>query len=568
MIWFIWNISGGMLKKTLNITGGSLRLSQCFLQQREESMRSDWGDIIRQFAGVTWLVLLVVLTILGNAGNVLALEPSRGGTVTVGVDLEFRGFDPLKTVYLQSGDRNVIMAIEERLFGMDRKGKLVPELALSAIPSEDGKSWTIRLRQGVSFHDGTPFKADAVVEHWQRILATENRYSGTIYIEPVQSVIKIDDYTIKFTLKHPWAAFLPMLSSTQWAGAFIPSPDGVRKNTQHRAPTGTGPFIFKEWLANDRLVVVRNPKYWRKGMPFLDSVTFRPVPDIEARLSGLLSGGTDIALTDRGAHILKARKNRALKVYSADTSGPYAFIMNTDRAPLEDARVRRALAHAWNQGQYLKSDHQGSIPMARDPFGGTLSCGECGYRDYDPARSRQLLAEYGKPVALELLETDTPRGRESGKLIQRLFKDIGVSLKLTLLPETQLVKRVMDGDYEISSWRLMDLGDMGPYLNVCLHSKGRLNFSQYRNPAMDELLATQQQSNDQMTRQKALCGIASLINNDAVYLYGGGRRFYAIAKSSVQSLDNFDHGIIPLSKVWVKVKGKKVEKEKKARKSK
>jgi len=353
-----------------------------------------------------------------------------------------------------------------------------------------------------------------------------------------------------------------MLSSTQWTGAFIPSPKGVRENTQNRVPVGTGPFIFKEWIARDRLVVVRNPTYWRKGIPYLDSVAFRPLPDIEARFSGLLSGGTDVILTDRGAHILQARKDRLLKVYSADAGGPYTFIMNTDREPLDDALVRRALAHAWNQDLYLKSDYQGTLPAARDPFGGALSCGDCGYREYDPAKARELLAKYGQPVALELLETDTPRGREAGAIMKRLFEDIGVTLKLTLLSEEQLVKRVMNGDYEISSWRLMDLGDMGPYLNVCLHSEGRLNFSKYQNPAMDKLLSTQQLSTDESTRLNALCGIANLINEDVMYLYGGGRRFYAIAKASVEGLDPFDGGIVRVSEAWIKVKEKKVEKVK------
>jgi peptide/nickel transport system substrate-binding protein len=534
-------------------------------------MRRGLEDMFRHFARLMGLFLLSSLTILGDGDKVLALEPKSGGALTVGVDLEFRGFDPLKAAYLQPGDRSVIMAIEERLFGLDAKGKLVPELALSATPAEDSKTWTIRLRQGVTFHDGTPFNADAVVEHWQRMLRPENRFSGAAYIEPIQSVTKIDDHTLLFTLRHPWAAFLAMLSGTQWTGAFIPSPKAVRENKQNHAPVGTGPFIFKEWIANDRLVVIRNPNYWREGIPHLDSVAFRPVPDMEARFSGLLSGETDLILTDRGPHILQAKKDRSLKVYSAEASGPYTFIINTAKPPLDDARVRRALAHAWNQELYLQSDYRGTLPVAREPFGGSLSCGDCGYREYDPAKARQLLAEYGKPVALELLETDTPRGREAAEIMQRLFKDIGVSLKLTPLVEAQLVKRVMAGDYEISSWRLMDLNDMGPYLNVCLYSKGRLNFSHYQNPAMDELLATQQQSTDEKTRQKALCGVANLINEDVMYLYGGGRRFHAIARAAVQGIGNFDQGVVRVSEVWVKGEEKKVEEvkqEKKVTKSK
>ncbi|HEY6839356.1 MAG TPA: ABC transporter substrate-binding protein [Geobacteraceae bacterium] len=509
-------------------------------------------------------VRCVILAVLGvllasasgvGAGSFPSAVPKSGGTLTVAVDLEFRGFDPLKVAYLQLGDRSVMMAVEEKLFDMDAKGRLIPGLALAATPGEGGKSWTIKLRQGVSFHDGTPFNADAVVAHWARMLDPDNRFSGAALIEPIQSVTKIDDATVRFALKHPWAAFLAMLSETRWTGAYIPSPKAVRDNTLNRAPVGTGPFVFKEWRHSDHLVVVKNPDYWRSGKPRLDAVVFRPIVDAEARFAALGSGETDIILTDRGVHILRAKKDPSLRVYSTDATGPYTFIINTAEPPLKDVRVRRALAHAWNQELYLKSDYLGTLPSARSPFGETLDCGECGYRRYDPVRARKLLDENGKKIVLELLETDTPLGREAGEVMQRLFSDIGVTLKVTLLAEGELVKRVKSGDYQIAGWRLMDLDDMGPYLDVCLHSSGKFNFSRYRNPVMDELLVTQQTATDERVRQKALCGVATLINEDVIYLYGGRRRYYAIAKAGIQGLGAFDDGIVPVVDVWVKGEG-------------
>ncbi|MBC7961943.1 MAG: hypothetical protein H7Y05_03245 [Steroidobacteraceae bacterium] len=521
------------------------------------------GGTLRRYSFVMGLLVFLSTMLANHLDALAAAGPKPGGVLTVGVELEFRGFDPLKAGYLQFGDRSVISAIEERLFDTDEKGKPVPELALSATPSPDGSSWTIELRQGISFHDGIPFNSDAVVEHWQRMLAPKNHFSGASYIEPVQSVTKIGDYTIRFNLKHPWAAFMAMLSSTQWTGAYIPSPKAVRENTQNHAPVGTGPFLFKQWLVNDRLVVIKNPNYWRKEKPYLDSVVFRPVPDVQTRFSGLLSGVTDLILTDRGPDILQARKDRSLKVYNSDASGPYAFIINTTAPPLDDIRVRRALAHAWNQDFYLKAVNNGILPVVKEPFGGLLTCGECGYRDYDPTLAKKLLAEYGKPVSLELLGSDTPSGRESGEVMQRLFKEIGVTLKFTPQAEGQLLKRVMSGDYQISGWRLMDLSDMGPYLNVCLHSKGKFNFSHYRNPRMDELLNTQQMDTDSKARQTALCGVANLINEDVIYLYGGGRRFYVIAKAGIQGITRIDQGSIRLAEAWVGGDGQEPQKPQK-----
>src|SRR5689334_22640810 len=135
---------------------------------KEMAMQRGWVGMFRHLVRLVVWSVLSIPTLIGGGGEVHAAGPKLGGMLTVGVEQDIRGFDPLKVVYLQSGDRSIIMAIEERLFGMDGKGNIVPELALAATESKDGINWTIKLRQGVFFHDGTPFNADAVVEHWQR----------------------------------------------------------------------------------------------------------------------------------------------------------------------------------------------------------------------------------------------------------------------------------------------------------------------------------------------------------------------------------------------------------------
>jgi peptide/nickel transport system substrate-binding protein len=496
-------------------------------------------------------VFVMVVAMTGFGECAATGKPKTGGTLTVGMELEFRGFDPLKANWMGIADRTVIMAIEERLFDMDARGNLQPELALSAKPAKDGKSWTIALRKGVTFHDGTPFNADAVVGHWQRLLDPKNKYFARTSIEPIDAVQKVDDFTVRFKLKHPWAAFKNALTEPQSFGAFIPSPKAIREDTHNRAPVGTGPYMFKEWLPNDRLTVVKNPNYWRKGKPHLEKVVFRPMPDMQARFASLQSGEVDVIQTDRGASILQAKEDRTLKVYSSEGTGPYNFIFNTSKPPLNDVRVRQALAHAWNQDLLLKADYKGTLPLAKDPFGGMLNCSDVAYREYDPAKARKLLAEYGRPVTLEMNHTNTPRGKEAGEIMQRLFKEVGVTLTLTPLAEAQLAKRGISGDYQISGWKMRDFDEMGPLLNSNLHSGSPMNFSKYQNPRMDELLTTQQMSVDKKVRQKALCGVAKLINEDAVFLYGGGRRFHVIAKAGIKGLDNVRHGVIRVSDAWL-----------------
>lgn len=514
-------------------------------------MEIKWRRCFRQSIAV---LVLTGISLLAHPGAGLctpASKPQTGGTLTVGMELEFRGFDPLKANYMGIADRTVIMAIEERLFDMDAKGNLVPELALSAKQDKGGKSWTVKLRKGVLFHDNTPFNADAVVAHWQRLLDPKNRYFSLASIETVEAVQKVDDFTVRFTLKHPWAPFKDVLAAPQSFTPFIPSPKAIREDTHNRVPIGTGPYMFKEWLTNDRLTVVRNPHYWRKGKAYLDSIVFRPMPDMQARFASLQSGECDVIQTDRGASIIQAREDRSLKVYSSDSAGPYNFLFNISRPPLNDPRVRQALAHAWNQELLLKADYKGTLPLAKDPYGGLLACGDSAYREYDPARSRKLLAEYGKPVELEMNHTNTPRGKDAGEIMQRLFKEVGVTLKLTPLAEGQLAKRGISGDYQITGWKLRDFDEMGPMLKSNFFSGSRLNFSKYMNPQMDALLMTQEMSTDPKERKKALCGVAKLINEDAIFLYGGGRRFHVIAKAGVKGIDNVRHGVIRVSDAWL-----------------
>lgn len=513
-------------------------------------MKKACSCALRRKVMVLGLCSISVFAYSGKGESAQALKPEYGGTLSVAVEDDSKGFDPVKAGYLNSPARSIAMAIEERLFGMDEKGKLIPELALSAGSSRDGKTWTIKLRQGVSFHDGTPFNADAVVQHWGMLLDPKNRYRGITMIRAIETVRKVNDYTVSFSLKHAWVPFKDVLASTNGFAAYIPSPKAVKEGTQDRAPVGTGPYKFKEWVAGDRLVVVKNPDYWQKGKPYLESVVFRTVPDMQTRFSGLRSGELDVILTDRGASILQAKGDRALRVYSSNATGAETFLFNTSRPPLNDVRVRRALSYAWNQDFYIKASYQDLIPMAQAPFGDMIACGDLGYREYHPEKGRKLIAEYGKPVNLELQVTNTPRGREFGEIVQRMLKEIGVTVTVKPLTLGQRNKLVFAGDYQMTGWVLFDATDMGPVIYNNLFSTSEMNFSRYQDQAMDKLLTTVQLSTDKKERQKAFCGVAKQINDEAIFLYRGGMRYNAIAKAEIQGIKKVDHGIVLVKELW------------------
>lgn len=513
--------------------------------ERGRSMTSSRNSI----KGV-WVAACILLSFVFIM-TARAAEPKSGGTLVFGTENEFAGFDALKTRGFAVCDAIANAAIHERLFEWDENGELMPVLGLSATLSDDRKVWTIMLRKGVSFHDGTPFTADAVVAHWERLLKPENRFSGRDAIIPILSVEKVDAFAVRFVLAHPWLPFLETLCDGRTLAPFIPSPKAVVEDEQNRAPVGTGPFMFKEWLTGDRFVLVRNPGYWKAGKPHLDGIVFKPMPDHQTRYASLESGQTDMIWTDRGGAVEKAEKDKRLVHYISEGTGAEIFILNTAKPPLDDPRVRRALAHAWNQEVCVTLSYQGSIPFVEHPFGVDARCGDAGYRTHDLEKARELIAAYGKPVEIECLHSNTKRGREQGELLQQFAKQIGVAVNPVGMSFGPVVKKVVTGQYQVSTWRIPSYRDQGPSLYSAFHSKSRRNWSGYRSEVMDRLLVEQNTETDAARRNALLCDIARQINEDVPLIYRGGRRFHVLAKQEVKGNFRFQNGIFVLSDLWL-----------------
>ncbi|MCP4693667.1 MAG: hypothetical protein GY859_36870, partial [Desulfobacterales bacterium] len=162
-----------------------------------------------------------------------------------------------------------------------------------------------------------------------------------------------------------------------------------------------------------------------------------------------------------------------------------------------------------------------------------------------------LLAEYGKPVELEYLHSNSLRGRETGQIVQQLYKKIGVTIKLKSVDIVTLFRTVWSGKYQISGYRNMDFPDPGPPLYVVFDSKSPINFMHYKSAEMDRLLHEQRIETDPAARKKALCDVARLINRDAPILYRGGHTFYAISKSSVKGMGSLKDAIIRVDDAWM-----------------
>ncbi len=256
----------------------------------------------------------------------------QGGSITVGLELDIPGFDPLKVGVFDTSAETAAAAIFDTLTYLDHKGQPQPKLALSWTHSDDFKTWTFKLRPSVKFQDGTPFNAEAVKANFDRQKDPANKCRCAFYIAFIHDVQAPDELTVVYNLNDP-SVNLPAIITLQSSNNVIQSPMAwkTKGDDYSRNPVGTGPYILKSWAAGDRMVLERNPDYWNKGHPYLDRIVLKPLPDAQSRFASLQSGEADIVWDDEydADNIQKAQKDSRMTVHTYIGSGAqvYAFRM-------------------------------------------------------------------------------------------------------------------------------------------------------------------------------------------------------------------------------------------------
>ncbi|MHC2341186.1 ABC transporter substrate-binding protein [Bradyrhizobium barranii] len=333
-------------------------------------------------------------------------EPAQaqkaGGSITVGQELEITGFDPLKVGVYDTSTFTAAAAIFDTLTTLDDKGEAAPKLAVSWTHSDDYKSWTFKLRQGVKFHDGTPFNAQAFKENFDRQKDPANKCRCAFYITNVKEVLAPDEYTVVYNLTDP-SVNLPATNTIQSQNNVVHSPTAwkTKGDDYNRNPVGTGPYILKSWTAGDRMVLEKNPGYWDKGRPYLDRIILKPLPDAQSRFASLQSGEADIIWDDENDadNIMKAQKDPKLTVHTYKGSGAQVYAFNTKVAPFDDVRVRQALVMAIDRPKMSQAISNGLSRPATNPYGdgSWVKCKDDGALLFDVEKAKALIKDYGKP---------------------------------------------------------------------------------------------------------------------------------------------------------------------------
>lgn len=485
-----------------------------------------------------------------------AMAQKQGGTLTVGLELDIPGFDPLKVGVFDTAAETAAALIFDTLTTRDDSGKAQPKLALSWTSSDDYKTWTFKLRPNVKFQDGSPFNAQAVAWNYARQKDPKNHCRCAFYISNINKVEAKDDLTLVFHLRDP-AIDLPSLLALPSSNNVVQSPTAIQAkgDDYNRNPVGTGPYIIKSWTAGDRMVLERNPDYWNKSHQYLDRIVLRPLPDSQSRFASLQSGETQLVWADEyeADNIARARKDKNLKVLEYVGSGAAVYAFNTKVAPFDDVRVRQALVMAIDRKKMSQALTNGLSRPATNPYGegSWVKCKDDGALPYDPKKAAELIKEYGKPVEFKMLATATPRGRAVGQVLQQFWKRVGAQMEIEQVDQATIVPRAFQRKFQLTPWRIIDLADPDPQMYANFHTGSPVALANYSNPELDKLLEHARVTADQAKRAEDYCAVSRLINKEAIWFWTFQNTYYAMARANVKGIPKMYSGVIDVSQAWL-----------------
>lgn len=432
-----------------------------------------------------------------------------------------------------------------------------PGLAESWEISEDGLVYTFTLRQGVKFHDGEEFNADAVVAWYNSIDegaegsqydATRMVYMADFITDWIDTVEAVDEYTVRLTLPAPYA---PLLANLAIPIASIPSPKAVAQGMDYLMvnPSGTGAFFLakpEDWVRDSQMTLQANPDYWG-GAPKVDQLIIKVVPEGSTRLQQVETGELDIAWALTPEDVERARENPDLVVVEDAGLNTNNVEFNVTKEPFTSKEVRQALNYAVNKEELSEGLYNGNMV----PAGGVLPPVDWAFNPdlvsypYEPDKARELLSAAGydeaNPLTFTLMAYTIPRGYNPvgdrlATAIQEYWSEVGVQAEIQTMEWTQYRADRQAGLFQcsLSGWQ-GDNGDPDNFLFALLDgaSAGAGNNSFYDNPEVNDLLAQAQVVSSQDERIPIYHEAEQLIVDDAPWCFLGYQKHQVVTRANI-----------------------------------
>ncbi len=466
------------------------------------------------------------------------------GSVGQPINLESGNITDGNSVIVQDQLYNRLMAFKPGTTDLE------PALATAWSASPDGKTWTFKLRQGVKFHDGTAFDATAVqfnVERWwdpnhpygYRNAGKLYEIWGTLFggfkgspDSLLQRVVVVDDATVQFVLKQPFAGFPNAIA----AGFFgIASPTAIKKaganyGTPGSLAVGTGPFVFKEWRTGDRIVLEKNPAYWQAGLPKVNQLVIRFITDPAARLAQLRAGQIDFTADLAPDQKKEVESDANLDAVLRPSFNVGFLALNPGYKPLADAKVRLAIAYAINRpaivkafwGELGKDDAHFTPPTLSWAQDATLAA-----YPFDPQKAKQMLAEAGYPNGFNLdlwyMPVSRPYYPTPKPIAEAFAADLSaVGIRVSLQTKdwaAYQADRLKPPGYQsfMMGWT-GDYGDPDNFLYYHFGPSGTADLSNWKSDRVFQLLNQAREAGDKAARAKLYSQVDAILYREVLRL--------------------------------------------------
>lgn len=483
--------------------------------------------------------------------TVLLAFPAYAAELKIGLQDDADVLDPAQSQTFVG--RIVYTALCDKLVDISPDLKIVPQLATEWNWSDDGKELTMKLREGVKFHDGTPFNAEAVVYDIERSMTLpESRRKSEL--KSVEKVEAVSEYEVKFTLKNPDVTLLASLSDR--AGMMV-SPTAAKEMGANfgNKPVCSGPFKFVERVQQSRIVLEKFEDYWNKDNIFIDKVTYLPIPDTTVRLANLRAGDLDMIerLAASDAESVKSDPNLSYEsVVGTGWLGIYFNVGDDPKAdnPLgKDKRVRQAFSLAIDREAANQIVYEGTSMAGNQPFSPKSPWYDSNFpvpaRDIEKAKA--LLKEAGHDrVPVEMLVTNNPVAMQFMQIVQSMVAEAGFDVSLKTTEFTTLLDEMSAGTYQVGRADWSGRSDPDGNIHQFLTCKAALNDSKYCNPEVDKLLNEGRQSPDNAVRKQKYDEAMAILQDDVPMTFIGHQAWIWALNKKVSGFVPTPDGMIRL----------------------
>jgi peptide/nickel transport system substrate-binding protein len=501
--------------------------------------------------------LLLALAGLAQAQT----EPVYGGTLVVAIGGDPGHFNPGITTSF--GVHVVADSLFNGLVELDDNAKAHPDLAERWEVSEDGMTYTFHLAEGVRWHDGEPFTSADVKFTFEEILLNFHSRTKAGLENILEAIETPDDNTVVFVFSEPYAALLQRLNVTE--APILPrhiyaEAEDIQTAAANLRPVGTGPFMLADYVIDDRITVVRNEHYFKPGLPYLDEVVFRVIPDQNTQLLALERGEVDYIWRVPGPDIDRLIGDDTIHLHQV-SSGPGggfcipSLTFNLDRDVFADLRVRQAIAHAIDREQILEQAVFGQGRVATGPISSRMAFAytpDVKAYPHDVETARALLDETGRvPDAAGRrfnidLVVPSATFAKYGEIVRENLAELGIGVEVVLLDQSAFLPRIFsnrDFDTNIISYcnnADPSIGVSRMYVSTNIGDIPFSNAAAYRNPVVDELFARGAREADQAVRGEIYAEIQRVLVEELPYWWLVETDFTAASGASV-------HGLAPWS---------------------